>query len=460
MNWDQLLLNETFRPRSPLKHFDGRDPFENDYSRIISSSFTRRLQDKTQVFPLHESDFIRTRLTHSLEVSSIARSLGKSVEKTLIQQKELDGLLIGQIPSLLAVAGLVHDLGNPPFGHFGESAIKSYFRKFFTDGNKGNLWTEQEKNDFIYFDGNVQTLRILRKLQYLGDEYSYNLTLPTLASIIKYPRNSVKGNKGKTTGNIADKKFGYFLTEEDDYNHISNKLGLKNERHPVVFLLEAADDIAYSAADIEDGVKLGTLDFESIYETFELSLKGGTELEEKTLMELKNIYGTFKANGSDRLNLTVNKFRIFTQAIMIQETINEFLANYSLIMNGEYKTELISNCAAKNIRKAYQNLSTLVFKHKGIIQAELAGWEVIQGLLNIFVPASLNNNFNSNGNNYESRLYNMISYSLRHMFETHSTIYSGTNHEYRRFQLIIDFISGMTDSYALKYYQKLKGIAL
>ncbi|WPQ65899.1 dNTP triphosphohydrolase [Chitinophaga sancti] len=460
MNWNQLLLNETFRPRSPLKSFDGRDHFENDYSRIISSSFIRRLQDKTQVFPLHESDFIRTRLTHSLEVSSIARSLGKSVEKALVEKKELSADLSGQIPSLLAVAGLVHDLGNPPFGHFGESAIRHFFDAFFSNTTLNENWTSQEKEDFLKFDGNVQTLRILRKLQYLGDDFSYNLTLPTLASIIKYPRSSIHGNKGKSTGNIADKKFGYFTTEELDYKYINDKLGLQNERHPVVYLLEAADDIAYSAADIEDGVKLGTLDFEKIYEIFENVLKGGTGLEEKTLAELKNIYGEFKHAGPDRLNLTVNKFRIFTQGIMIQETINEFLNGYSTIMNGNYKTELISNCAAKNIRKGYQELSNLVFKHKGIIQAELAGWEVLQGLLKIFVPASLNKKFCANGNSYESRLYNMISISLRNMFENHTNIYSGTNQEYRKFQLIIDFISGMTDSYALKYYQRLKGIIL
>src|ERR1700694_4636971 len=215
MEWEKLLSDKTFRPRSPLKDFDGRDPFENDYGRIISSTFIRRLQDKTQVFPLEESDFIRTRLTHSLEVSSIARSLGKSIEKRLVSDGKLNPKFQWYIPSLLNIAGLVHDLGNPPYGHFGESAIQVFFEKYFSNSSNYNnsVWTDQEMNDFKFFDGNVQTFRILRKLAYLNDEHSYNITFSTLASIVKYPRSSISGNKGKMATDIAEKKFGFFVTE-------------------------------------------------------------------------------------------------------------------------------------------------------------------------------------------------------------------------------------------------------
>jgi dGTPase len=459
MEWAKLLANQTFRPRTALKDFDGRDQFENDYSRVISSTFIRRLQDKTQVFPLQESDFIRTRLTHSLEVSSIARSLGKSVEGQLIKKQKLDGDLKGQIPSLLTIAGLIHDLGNPPYGHFGETAIQKYFSQYFVTGSNSNGWTEQQMKDMIYFDGNVQTLRILRKLSFMGDEYSYNLSFPTLASIIKYPRSSTNGNK-KSTGNVADKKFGYFCSEEEDFKTISESLETSDFRHPVVFLLEAADDIAYSAADIEDGVKLGTLDFEVIYETFEKELKDGTVEELAVLTELKRLYGTFKEIPSDRLDLSVRKFRIYTQSLMIQASVTEFLENHDAILDGRYKDELILKSAAKNIRKAYKNLATKVFNSKSVMQTELAGWEILNGLLEIFVNASRSANFNGRNNSVESRLYNMISSSLRHMFENYPSIYPGDNEEYRKIQLIIDFVSGMTDSYALGYFQRLKGIKI
>ena len=179
--WEELLTPATFRNRSPQTSFDGRNPFESDYGRLISSSPIRRLQDKTQVFPLEQSDYIRTRLTHSLEVSYIGSSIGTSIEKFLFEKGYLDKeKYTGHLSSLLRVAGLVHDLGNPPFGHFGEEAIQQYFKDFFRDNPSIKL-NDAEKNDFVNFDGNVQAFRILRRLHYFGDEYSYNLTYPSLA---------------------------------------------------------------------------------------------------------------------------------------------------------------------------------------------------------------------------------------------------------------------------------------
>lgn len=191
--WELLLNEKRFREKSSTNSSDGRNPFENDYGRLISSSPIRRLQDKTQVFPLEQSDFIRTRLTHSLEVSYIASSIGQSIENILLKSKEINVELKGNLSSLLRVAGLVHDLGNPPFGHFGEEAIKKFFKDYFHK-NKSSL-NELEKADFEYFDGNVQTLRILSKLYYFGDDKGYNLNFSSLASIVKYPSNSLEGNK-------------------------------------------------------------------------------------------------------------------------------------------------------------------------------------------------------------------------------------------------------------------------
>lgn len=455
--WKKLLDARTFRPRTDIKTFDGRDPFENDYGRLISSSAVRRLQDKTQVFPLEKSDFIRTRLTHSLEVSSIGRSIGKTIEKFLFDENKLESDYHGHIPSLLATIGLIHDIGNPPFGHFGETAIQAFFKEYFKDEENRKGWNAQEIADFEFFDGNVQTFRILRKLQFLVDENSYNLTFPTLAGVIKYPRSSTDGNKGTTT-DIAEKKFGYFVSEQEDYKVISDHLGLKNKRHPISYLLEAADDIAYSAADIEDGVKLGQLNFDLIKQVFKDKLNKHDEAEGRLLSQLDLFHDTYKNMPSDRLNLTVQRFRIVAQAFMIKAVYDEFVANYDQIVTGDYKYELLNKSKAANVRKAFKDLSVYVFSSRGIVETEIAGWEIINGLLHAFINAAKSEKFKSGGNSKEARLYNLISSSYRHLFENYNTYTA--NPEYGKFQLVVDFISGMTDSYALNLYQKLKGIKI
>ena len=450
--WEVLLSGQTIRERSPISPFDGRTPFENDYSRLISSSFIRRLQDKTQVFPLSDSDFIRTRLTHSLEVSSIARSIGKSVEKKLIKEGLMSSELDGYLSSLLMTTGLIHDLGNPPFGHFGEHSIQKFFQE-----NPEHLkdFNQQEVRDLTFFDGNVQTLRILLKLHYLGDEYSYNLTLPTLATIIKYPRNSIDGNRDKKQTRISEKKFGYFITEQSLYYDIDSRLQLNGERHPATFLLEASDDIAYSAADIEDGVKLGIIDFEFIRTTFVKRLSDKHEV----ITELDKYYKIFENTGKDRLILTVQRFRIKTQFLLIQSILNEFHNNLQSILNGQYKDELLLKCDQMEIRESYKEIAYEVFRSPIILEPEMAGNEVLNCLLKAFVTAAKSPEFKKTGNNTNSRLYNLIASNYRFVYENYSHK-SNSNDAYNRIQLILDFLSSMTDGYALSLYQKLKGINL
>lgn len=467
--WSLLLGEKRFREKSSTIDSDGRNTFENDYGRLISSAPIRRLQDKTQVFPLEESDYIRTRLTHSLEVSYLASSIGQSIENLLLNKGELDQNLKGNLSSLLRVAGLVHDLGNPPFGHFGEEAIKKFFKNYFKNNNNTKL-TELEKADFENFDGNVQTLRILSKLYYFGDEYGYNLNYSSLASVIKYPSNSLNGNKKlksredyddilsddkkKYTLEISKKKFGFFQSEKNTYNAIDNYLKLDNRRHPVVYLLEAADDIAYSAADIEDGIKLGKVDLNDIERIFNEHLKGNKEVVLKKLRELKDYYE--KEQNVDT-SLIIQKFRIFTQQIMIGSIVKSFEENYDAIMQGKLESEIIDISEAKDIRKAYKNLQYIVFDDKSILKKEIAGWEAIYGLLDIFVKASESKSFVGGGNNLESRLYKIISSSHRKVFED---IEKYPNDEYKKLQLIVDFISGMTDRYAIRLFQELKGIKI
>ncbi|QCX38662.1 dNTP triphosphohydrolase [Aureibaculum algae] len=467
--WSLLLGEKRFREKSSTIKSDGRNTFENDYGRLISSAPIRRLQDKTQVFPLEESDYIRTRLTHSLEVSYLASSIGQSIENLLLKKKELEPELKGNLSSLLRVAGLVHDLGNPPFGHFGEEAIKKFFKRYFKN-NKSTTLSDHEKADFENFDGNVQTFRILSKLYYFGDEYGYNLNYSSLATIIKYPSNSIDGNnqflskdeynkldlkeKKKHTFEISKKKFGFFQSEIETYKEIDKHLKLGHRRHPVVYLLESADDIAYSAADIEDGIKLGKVDLNDIERIFSKHLKENKEIVLKKLKDLREEYENEKNVDA---SLIVQKFRIFTQQIMIGSIVESFENHYDNIMQGKLENEIIDISAAKDIRKAYKKLQYIVFDDKSILKKEIAGWEAIYGLLDILVEASRSKSFIETGNNLESRLYKIISTSHRKVFED---IERYSNDEYKTLQLIVDFISGMTDRYAIRLFQELKGIKI
>lgn len=464
--WDLLLQDMRFREKTPSIPTDGRNPFENDYGRLISSSPIRRLQDKTQVFPLEQSDYIRTRLTHSLEVSYIASSLGQSIENILINRNEISQNCKGYLSSLLRVSGLIHDLGNPPFGHFGEEAVKKFFKDYFSSQDFLNhekkiqkknessspILSDIEKADFENFDGNVQTLRILSKLYYFGDEYGYNLTYSTLSSCIKYPSNSLEGNKGKNS-EIGKKKFGYFVTEKNIYETLNNHLQTNNKRSPIVYLMEAADDIAYSAADIEDGVKLNIINIYDVKKIFEENL---TDNKTEVIEEINRLIKLHEESQIDE-TIVIQKFRIFTQRLMIENIISTFEEKYDPIMSGTLESEIIEVSGAADIRKAYKVLQYLVFNDNNIVKKEIAGWEAIYGLLTIMVKASRSVDFKSEGNTYESRIYKLISSSHRFVYEK---VEMYENNEYKKLQMIIDFITGMTDTYAINLYQELKGIKL
>lgn len=257
LEWNKLLCTKRERESKSGSSINPvRNEFEADYDRIVGSSSVRRLQDKAQVFPLQQNDVARTRLTHSMEVSALARSLGKAVGRRL-EEKEIfqDREQTEKLSALLQVAGLIHDLGNPPFGHYGETVIRDWFGKWFSGeamlSEEKNSLSEQQKNDFIYFDGNVQNLRIVTKLQVQNDNKGANFTYGTLATIMKYPWSSESRPKGKI-------KFGYFESEQELAEAVRREIGLEaGVRHPATYLLEAADDIIYICDDIEDGTKKG-----------------------------------------------------------------------------------------------------------------------------------------------------------------------------------------------------------
>lgn len=445
---------------------DGRNPFESDLSRVTLSSHFRRLQDKAQVFPLEQCDFVRTRLTHSIEVACFARGLGLGVEKYLLENGIINPDVKGHIPTILEVAGLIHDVGNPPFGHFGEEVIRAYFSRLesyancecdFDDPNiNPNIvkafkdLNSQQKADFLNFDGNVQGFRILRRLGLAKDEYSYNLTMPVLSTIIKYPYSSIKGNKKE--GKYSQKKFGYFLSEECDYNEIVEKLSLKNnQRHPLTYLLEAADDIAYSASDIEDGNKLGIITLDHIKKTFK---DNGCEEELQPFEQFEK---------DNNIDLYVQQLRISTQSKLLIETTKTFNQNFESILDGRFDEDIIKASNAKQLRMSFEALSVYNFGDKTVLKRELLGERVMNFLLQTFYNALFSDNLLKKDNkpNKKSKEYKIISLiSDNYMKTACSKNEFLPEDNYAKFMLITDFVSGMTDSYALNLYQELTGVTM
>lgn len=452
--WNEILNYKRFRTsKSEAYEYDERNEFDKDYSRIISSSAFRRLQDKTQVFPLKRGDFVRTRLTHSLEVSHIGYSIGRAVEKVLEREDQF-------ISSLLAVAGLIHDIGNPPFGHSGEYVIQDFFKKYFEENENG--LSEKQKSDLINFDGNVQTFRILRKLQFLGNKDGYNLTYGTLATIIKYPANSLEGNKRKS-GDLSLKKFGYFTSEEEDYKKISKELKLNNKRHPLTYLLEAADDIAYCVADIEDGIQKKLISLYDIKRCLEEITSKNTAVEE-LIKKIKSCEKDARDIKEKELyeKIVVQRVKIFIQGKMIQETIKAFLENEESILNGGFNEELLDKgeyCGVKNALKklAFEE----IYHSEERVYTDILADKVLKRLLDIFINGMLDCLDNGENASPTSRNIKKL-VSKNHMINYMRELDESKNESdkiYATLKVCVDFISGMTDKFAVELYQKLEGIS-
>lgn len=462
MQWDDLLCEERFREHSQkVSKTDGRNAFENDYSRVVFSSAVRRLQDKAQVFPLDNSDFIRTRLTHSIEVSALGRSIGVSVENELINKKSylFNDKHRGKLGAILATVGLLHDLGNPPFGHFGESVIQQFFNKWFDEGH-GDELTSEEKGDLIHFEGNAQSFRLAHKLQYLIDENGFNLTFATLSSLLKYPRSSVEGNQ--KNGTASYKKFGYFQAEKNSFEVIRQCTGTGKFRHPLAFLLEAADDIAYSAADIEDGLKKNVLTFNIIRETLGKFLDFSSDKEREIFEKLDHYYTDVHNNYEDKAEIAVQRFRTLAQGFMIESVVKTFNEQQRQILDGTFDEDIVLASEARNLRLAFKHLANnYIFKDRSIILKELVGQQVISGLLELFVGA-VTSPKRFKPNTKEGKLYSLISPNYRFISEHYPSKRDedGNASLYDRLLLVTDFICGMTDSYAFELYQKLTGVKL
>lgn len=442
MNWQQLISNKRLgqEHRHPERH-DDRTEFKRDYDRLIFSAPFRRLQNKTQVFPLPGSIFVHNRLTHSLEVASVGMSLGNDVAQQLLRRHpELANSLLSEIGQIVSAACLAHDMGNPPFGHSGEKAIQS----FFTEGPGLRLQSEvspQFWSDVTHFEGNANAFRLLTH-QFQGRRPGgFVMTYSTLASIVKYPFSSMAaGKKGK---------FGFFDSEKDLYMRIASELGLirksgDNEplrycRHPLVWLVEAADDICYEIMDIEDAHKLKIISYS---DTSAMLLRF---FDEGTRQRIEN---RIVEEGVTDNNEKVVYLRACVIGLLESECVQAFLDHEDEILSGTFEGSLIDHIS-EIPHEAYRRCCSIsvehIYRSKPVLDVELSGYQIIQTLMEKFIEAAV----------HPERFYS------RQLIGRVSSQYDiGADNLETRIMAVIDYISGMTDVYALDEYQKISGISL
>ena len=470
MKWSQLLCSSRARGVHRVNPNDLRSEFQKDYHRIIGSASFRRLQDKTQVFPLDKSDFVRTRLTHSLEASSFAKSLGQTIFEGVMQRgidREVTPKVKEDIFIILECAGLVHDIGNPPFGHFGEDAIREWYKDNmpelkYKDKPLTEILNSQMQNDFYFFEGNAQALRLLSKLHFLVDENGMNLTFALLNTIVKYPVPSTGINK--KSGNIKDKKMGYFFAEQELFKRIEESTGAVGCRYPLTYILEAADDIAYKTADIEDACKKGIISYHLLLS----ELKSGRYMsmcsDEKSrdiylsaVSKLETYYNRAEGLTSPGSN-AVQNWVVYIQLLMLENAADAFINNYDEILNGSFKTELLDVSPVSVLSFALSDLAyRYVFLSKQILKMEISEGNMIYFLMDKFVTAAIEFDTPHNSNILNKKLMAIVSDNYKYIYRVYSSGCDEDVNLYLRLMLINDFICGMTDSYAKNLYLELNG---
>lgn len=442
MEWKQLISNKRFgQEHKHAERHDDRSEFKRDYDRLIFSSAFRRLQNKTQVFPLPGSIFVHNRLTHSLEVASVGMSIGNDISRRVIQkQPDLKDTLVEEIGTIVSAACLAHDLGNPPFGHSGEKAIQTFFSE--GPGLKIKPMVSSEFwDDITHFEGNANAFRILTHRFKGRRQGGFVMTYSMLASIVKYPfASSLAGNHGK---------FGFFASEAESYKKIADELGiscksapgepLKYARHPLVYMVEAADDICYEIMDIEDSHKLKILSFA---ETEHLLLSFFDE----------DIQQKIRQRIIDEELTDENEKVVYMRASVIGKLENEcvaaFLAHEEEILAGTFEGSLIDHISERQ-KKAYKECEktsfSKIYQSKPVLDIELSGYQIMATLMEVFIEAAVN----------PSRFYS------KQLLRRVSSQYDIENENLEeRIMAVLDYISGMTDIYALDIYQKINGISL
>jgi dGTPase len=467
MKWTKLLSTKRVKGlwgkrSSNMIEGDPRSEFDRDYGRSVFSTPVRRLQDKAQVFPLEEHDAIRTRLTHSLEVSSVARSLGEAAERIAIKRGGLGRELIGSIPTIAATCGLIHDLGNPPFGHAGELAIGDWFRRqekvapdLFSDFNPGEGSSTPAQSqyalDFLNFEGNAQTQRLLSRLQVLADDFGLNLTCGTLSASCKY----IAASNSTDKSDQARKKHGFFASEADLISRIQAEVGTGDARNPIAFLVEASDDIVYSTVDLEDGIKKRCISWPFL-ESKLLELCD-SDLLARVLTRAREKIDPARLSGQTRDEAMAVAFRTFAISEMVAATVLTFGAEYDTIMAGEYTNEILYKSEAGALARACKTIGlNHVYVSHEVLKREIMGRQIIFDLLDLYWEAAQAVESGKELKGFNKKIYNQISGNYRRIFEGNLAKQNDPiPKQYFRMQLITDQISGMTDSFAAKLHREL-----
>lgn len=437
MNWQTLYSNKRYNESPNARKEPGRGEYIRDYDRVIFSSPFRKLQNKTQVFPLPGAIFVHNRLTHSLEVASVGRSLGKLVGEKLAEKhktvftEQSDDFYRFELSDVIQTACLAHDIGNPPFGHFGEEAIRTFFVQFFE--KNGNLGlTENQIRDFTKFEGNANAFRILTTL---FAKSGLKLTFTTLASVIKYPCSSLKGFD-KTL--LKTKKSGFMDSETEAIVEIAKELEIPGEnntysRHPFVYLVEAADDICYRIIDLEDAFKLKVIHFGEVLELL-LPLFDNNPQKEYLINKLQTIKDDEQKLSLLRALLINHLTRLCTDA---------FIQHEEELLNGTLNASLI-DLLGEPLRTRLKEVDTFsvkrIYNHHSVIEKELSGHHVVSALLQDFTDA-------------------LISPELEKSRKVMNLLPDFTSdNNYQNLLFIVDYVSQMTDDFALDLYKKTRGI--
>lgn len=470
LNWEQLLSKKRYKGtagrQTGQKTGDLRSEFEKDYQRIIGSASFRRLQDKTQVFPLDQSDFIRTRLTHSLEVSSFAKSLGQNIGENILAYKKDRSFTVQMkedICDILQCAGLIHDIGNPPFGHFGEESIREWFQKNLSKMQYHgrpilDVLEPQMREDLYHFEGNAQALRLVTKLHYLVDERGMNLTYALLGTIIKYPVSSLEINP--KSGDIKDKKLGYYYADREIFEDITRETGTNGCRHPLTFILEAADDIAYKTADIEDGFVKGFLSYHKLMEELKeleatYAQTRGSFVPSRKLKELYDRGRDIHVRNPEEY--AIKNWVIRVQGFLVNCATYGFTSNYEAIMEGTYKYDLFHQTFAEKLMSLLGDLAFReIFTSDYIYRMEVRDSVILNYLMDKYMNAVIGYDDKTvEMETIDRRLLYFISDNYKSAYHFHAQGKSEAEKLYLRLLLATDDICGMTDSYAKRLYQEL-----
>jgi dGTPase len=459
MNWASLYTTQRTGDTGRKNNTQDvvRNSFLRDHDRIIFSSAFRRLQNKTQVFPLPGAIFVHNRLTHSLEVASVGRSLGKAAGEKIAAKYPGEGeqfreFYRHELASVIMSACLAHDIGNPPFGHSGEDAIRAFFNGVEGDTRKiiHDSLSDNQRKDLEYFEGNSNALRVLTNSFNEPDPGGYKLTYTTLAALVKYPCASIDGFN-KKTGLIATKKSGFFDSELATYEQIAGTLYIPKKegyghvyaRHPFVYLTEAADDICYRVIDLEDAHRLHIITLDTFMDMFLPFFEQEQDYNSIDYIKKK------VANINDD-NQKVQYIRARWIGLMIEKMSDIFMAHENELLNGTLEKDLLK-CLPESDRKLIDRINEFSVKHvynyKAVVEIEIAGYNVIGGLLKEFVHAVLHPQLSKSG-----KIIKLVSAQF--------PLTQDPKDVYHNIQSLVDFISGMTDLYAIDIYRKITGITI